>query len=306
MKSGVIIAMLSPLLAAAQVPQALLDTATIRIGEQARITLLIDPDPDQLRSAIEWPQLPDTIGKIEIVQEGPIDTLIGDGVQLSRVLKITSFDTGFWAIPPFIFKIDGQDHATAPLLLEVRGVELGSDPQLKDIKPIHEVPFNILHWSYANWYWIVLSIVLIAAAILYWRWWRARPEVPVEATVPTPTIPLHDRIIAQMRDLEKERLWQNGAHKEYHSRLTDLLRNYVEERYQVPALESTTDELIKELRVGPVDREQLTRLRNMLELSDMVKFAKFIPSPIDNEQILQNAIRFVQETPNTRPAVIDA
>jgi hypothetical protein len=99
-----------------------------------------------------------------------------------------------------------------------------------------------------------------------------------------------------MRALEDQRLWQQGDHKAYHSKLTDILRGYIEERYQVPALESTTDELIKELRVSSLPTEQRDRLENMLRLADLVKFAKTLPSPQENEQMMAGGIQFVETT----------
>ncbi len=311
MRCPAVIAILLPFVLTAQVPVALLDTTTIRIGEQAIITLAIDLSHDQLRTNIAWPQIPDTIGRIEVVKVSSIDTLSiatgtpADRVQLSQTLAITSFDTGFWAIPPFIFKLEGQDHETTPQLLEVRGVDLGADPQLRDIKPIHEVAFDPVQWLQGYWPWLLAIAAAIGLAIGLVRWWRNRPVI-THVPAATPEVPIHERILAQLREVEKERLWQNGSHKEYHSRITDLLRAYTEERFEVPALESTTDELVKELRVGPIDRDQLARLRNILELSDMVKFAKFVPAPAENEQVLQNAIRFVEGTAMRRNAPIDA
>ncbi|MBK6343000.1 MAG: hypothetical protein IPF41_10550 [Flavobacteriales bacterium] len=97
-------------------------------------------------------------------------------------------------------------------------------------------------------------------------------------------------------------LWQQGQHKAYQSRLTDLLRGYIEARYQVPALERTTDELMHELRVRPLEKRAQVLLGNMLHNADMVKFAKALPSPQENEQLMASARRFVMATAETDPA----
>jgi hypothetical protein len=114
---------------------------------------------------------------------------------------------------------------------------------------------------------------------------------------------LYQRVLAALETLEKERLWQQGDHKGYHSRITDLLRGYIEERYHVPALESTTDELIRELRVSPLSTDQRGQLENMLRLADMVKFAKTTPSSEENERMMTSTVRFVSETRSTSELV---
>jgi hypothetical protein len=298
------ICMSLPMLVRGQVPTATLDTNVIRVGEQAVLLLTVDLLPGATGTTVEWPLLEDRLGEhIEIVSIGPPDTVVTEDVaslppilHLVRELRITSFDTGFRAIPPFKFIIGGTVRETAPLLLEVRGVDLGDEPALRDIKPLHEIPFSLMAWFRGNWYWIVAILAL--GAFLYWlaAFIRDRQQyrpLPV-STAPEP--PLHERILARLKELEDRRLWQKGLHKEYHSTLTDLLRHYIEERYGVAAMERTTDELMRELRVSPLDKDQLMRLRNMLELSDMVKFAKAVPSPEENEQMMLGAVRLVKET----------
>ncbi|MBK9196654.1 MAG: hypothetical protein IPO17_17060 [Flavobacteriales bacterium] len=117
-----------------------------------------------------------------------------------------------------------------------------------------------------------------------------------------PGFPLHERVLLQLEALDRERVWQQGDHKSYQSRLTDLLRGYIEERYRVPALERTTDELLHELRVSPLSMEQQSLLANLLRLADMVKFAKALPSPQENEQMMVSAVRFIRETVPTNRA----
>jgi len=128
---------------------------------------------------------------------------------------------------------------------------------------------------------------------------RRRPRRGQPPAVQEERLPLHERVLRELEALERERLWQQGTHKEYHSRLTGLLRGYIEERYRVPALESTTDELLAELRVSPLTTDQRNRLANMLRLADLVKFAKALPSPQENEGMMAAANAFVRETAGT-------
>ncbi|HRF80033.1 MAG TPA: hypothetical protein PL070_08100 [Flavobacteriales bacterium] len=293
------IALLLPVLAWAQPGashvDARLETTQIRIGEPARLELEVSYPAN---SSVIWPQLADTItARIEIVDAGVVDTVANNGGLLRQVrtLTITAFDSGFWAIPPFQFIVQGEPMATKALLLEVHSVPVDPSGRPRDIKPMHEGPFSLAYWFHENLVWIglgVLGSLLLGALIVALK--RERPN-PLDTVVEI-TVPLKDRILAGLDALEKDRVWQQGDHKSYQSRLTDLLRSYIEERFRVPAMESTTDELLKELRVSPLSKDHRAQLENMLRLADMVKFAKALPSPQENEQMMAAAIRFVNET----------
>ncbi len=297
------IGLLLPFPSPGQVPTAVLDTTVIRIGEQTDLLLTVDLQGIEPGTPIIPPRIADTLQRhVHVVQVSEWDTVRtsmpggADIIQLVQRIRITSFDTGFWAIPPYLFTIGQVGAETRPLLLEVRGVDLGEVPELRDIKDIHEVPFSLASWVRRHWHWILLP--LVAALLLWWlvAYWRRRPRPVVQENSTEPQQPLHERVLQRLHALQEERLWQNGEHKLYHSRLTDLLRGYIEERYNVPALERTTDELMQEMRVAPISADHRLMLRNMLELSDMVKFAKATPSPAENEMMMANAIVFVKET----------
>ncbi|MFZ1693871.1 MAG: hypothetical protein WAT74_11780 [Flavobacteriales bacterium] len=171
-----------------------------------------------------------------------------------------------------------------------------------DIKPIHRLPFSPLWWAMQHWTWIAgaLATALLVALIVFLV--RRKREPAQEAIPQEERVELHQRVLAQLDALERERLWQQGLHKPYQSRLTDLLRGYIEERYEVPALERTTDELLLELRVSPLSSEHQALLGNMLRAADMVKFAKALPGPQENEQLMASARRFVIATASTNHA----
>lgn len=273
------------------------DTTVLRIGEQVHLTLKVD-HPSSVR-AVQWPAIGDTLNAhVEVLADSGVDSTQGDGGMLRQVrtITVTSFDSGFWAIPPFTFTVDGVTSVTEALLLEVRAVPADSSNTIRDIKDIHTLPFSMLYWVREHLAWvagIAAAIVALVLVILYMR----RRKSPVPAPMGTENeLPLHARVLEALGLLEKQRLWQQGDHKAYHTRITDLLRGYIEERFRIPAMESTSDELLKELRISPLNNDQRGQLENMLRLADMVKFAKTIPSPQENEQMMAAARRFVQET----------
>jgi len=298
MRSIGILLLLWPILAQAQVPSASLDTAVLRIGEQVELLLSINLPTDAPAGMVNWPVFGDTlINQLEVVRKGPVDSVQdAAGLHLTQRIFLTSFDTGHWAIPPFAFVVSGSSRETRPLLIEVRSVALDDPKVQRPAKTIYEVPFSIGYWIRAHLVELLAglgALVLIIAGLFYLT--RKRKTVPAPV-VEAPMEPVHLRTLRSLRELDASRLWQQGEHKAYHSRITDLLRSYIEERYQVPAMESSTDELLQELGVSPMNNEQRTHLENMLRLADLVKFAKAKPTPAENEQMMAGAIRFVEAT----------
>ncbi|MBL7951527.1 MAG: hypothetical protein JNM62_07395 [Flavobacteriales bacterium] len=292
------IALILPLLSMGQnsYVDVRMDTAVIRIGEQVKLHLEVSYTT---KESVQWPALSDTLNRhVEIVKDSGIDTTQASNglMRQVRTLAITSFDSGFWAVPPFRFLVNGAPMETEALLLEVRTVPLDTALTLRGIHDIQVLPFSVQYWIRQHALWIVGGAALLAA-IITMLYFLLRKKSPVQQRQAAQVMmPLHHRILAALSDLDKQRLWQQGDHKSYHSRLTDLLRGYIEERFRIPAMESTTDELVKELRISPLNGEQRMQLENMLRLADMVKFAKAVPSPQENERMMTEATRFVTET----------
>jgi hypothetical protein len=111
-----------------------------------------------------------------------------------------------------------------------------------------------------------------------------------------PIIPPHLIALEKLKKLEDEKLWQKGEIKKFHIDLTDIIREYMESRYNMMAVESTTAEIIDQLRNYLDDRIIIEKVREFLELSDLVKFAKLIPIPDENEKCMKVAYEFVDLT----------
>ncbi len=283
----------------AQVVTVRADTTALRIGEHVTLTLEVQWDPQQAVPDVEWPVVGDTLSSpLEVIAVTDQDTMQGPDalMRIVRRVKITSFDTGYWPIAPFAFTVNGRPLETEALLLEVRPTQLDEGGALRDIRDIHEVPFSFLHWLGNNSPWLLGFLVLLALALLIALAIRKRRQRGPATEKEAPPLPLHERVIAELRGVEAQKLWQSGEDKTYQARVTDLVRGYIEERYSVPALERTTDELLRELRLSSMELEQRNRLANMLKLADLVKFAKGIPSNLENERLMIEAIRFVQDT----------
>ena len=283
---------------------AVLDTTVIRLGEQVKLDLEVVYRVDQGSPGIViWPSLADTLTKqIEVVWDGGVDTALVDAPRdpylfaQRRRLVVTAWDSGFWAIPPFRFVVATDTVETAPLLLEVRTLPVDTSQAYRDIKDIYDVPFSWRQWLRENWPYLAGGVAVLALLLVVaWRVRKMRNR-PVPTAPEAPPVPLHQRVIDALRAVEHQRLWQQGEVKAHHSAVTDLLRGYIEERYQVPALERTTDELALALKLSPMSSAHREQLTNLLRLADLVKFAKLSPAPLENEQMIPTAIRLVQET----------
>ena len=274
------------------------DTSKIRIGEQIILnyTYLLPSNED-----IQLPNFKDTISKnLEIIELISIDTTFPDG-DISKVIydqkiRITSFDTGFHVIPPVKIYMESDSLVSNPLLIKVGAPELGEKPEMKDIKPPLDVSFSLLEFLSDYWEWFVLGLILIGLFAFYWFYWRNR-EVEVEIIEPEePSLPSHEIALQKFNDLKEKDYLKKKKFKAFHVEMSEILREYLENRYEIHAMEQTTGEIMANLEFMGISHEQVNKLRRLLGLSDMVKFAKTEPTVSDSELGLKHCVEFVEAT----------
>ena len=275
--------------------KASLDTNVILIGKQVQLSLELKQDKNL---NIQWPVVPDTLGKIEIVSRGNIDTVqTQDAKTLYRkqILTITAFDSGYFVIPPFDFlQVTSGDTITSstnPLLLTAVIMPIDTTKAIHDIKGLAEVPFN---WrDYINYIigGIIALILILIGIYLYLRYGK---KVKLEVFAAKPKIPAHEIALAALKKLDEEKHWQNGRYKYYHSAISEIIRTFIEEHWQVRAMEQTTDEIMSQSRILELESESRRQLEALLKLSDLAKFAKHQPLANENEQSMRDAVTFVK------------
>ena len=108
--------------------------------------------------------------------------------------------------------------------------------------------------------------------------------------------PSHELALQQLEELEQQQMWQNGEVKGYHTALTYIVREYLENRYGIQALEQTTDEILAQLRVRDFDLALSQKLGDVLQTADLVKFAKAQPTAEFHAQAMTYARSFILET----------
>lgn len=289
-------------------PNATLDTANILIGQQAHLRLSVDYRVDQGGSpTITWPAILDTLtSELPVLHDSHVDTLLPDRstdpylFRQERTLTITSWDSGYWAIPPFHFLVNGDTVSTDPLLLTVNTVAVDTTQAFRPIKGIYTVRFNLLDWLRENWTWITAGWFVLLLILGFIVFYKRRRSVLKEAAPAPPPVPAHVLALRALEELRAKKLCEQGLVKEHCAGLADILRAYIETRYDVPALERTTDELIAALRPTSLDQEKRSELEHLLQLADLAKFAKWRPSLPETDKMLANAFLFVQHTTDER------
>ncbi len=275
-----------------------MDTNRIRIGEQIQLEIIFG-FKNEAKQKVVWPEIGDTIRKeIEVIsKEKPVQKKTGNTTEIRQKLIVTSFDSGFWVIPPFKFYLQGDTvplKETNALLLEVQTVPTDTaESSVRDIKPIFEEKFDWkAYLPYVYWGAGILAVLLIILFIILYTVRKKKP-VPV---VKGPSEPPHITAIRTLKGIEEQKIWKEGKYKEYYTAITDVLRIYIEGRYRVHAMELTTDEILQVMRGQVIDLESKRKLQQILELADYVKFAKVTPIEVENEITLTNAFDFVNGT----------
>ena len=283
---------------------AVLDSNSIRIGAQTKLDIYLTYDASaQKNMEILWPEFEDTIKKeIEILNITQIDTTIPNKnkpniIQQRIQLTVTSFDTGAYYIAPFKFIINKDTVNplfTEPLHLLVNTVATDTSlTKVKDIKPPYDEPFD---WRWYLPYAYIGLAILAAIILLIFIIKKLNKKKQVEIVVEKPKIPAHITALATLENIKSEAVWKENKTKEYYSSIADTVRLYIEERFNINALELTSDEIIKIFKSQVVDPESKSKLNQILTLSDFVKFAKQIPIEAEHTLTLNNAFDFVKGT----------
>jgi hypothetical protein len=279
--------------------QAVLDSNTIDLGGQVTLTLTVEKPRG---AVVEFPVFSDTLcGSVEIVNAGKLDSSVNrkdDIMTLEQKLTITAFDTGLLYIEPipFVYRSDGHvdTFRSAPNYLEVLSFPIDTTDTIRDIKGLYKAPVTIREVLP----WVALAMVagLAVWVLLSYLKKRKRNEPFIARSVP-----VEPPDIIALRELERlkaEKVWQQGRIKEYYSRLSDIIRTYLESRYNIMALEQTSFEILLSVQDLTGKDTNYNLLNNLLQLSDLVKFAKAEPEPEENMNQLDNSVQFVR---NTRP-----
>ena len=282
--------------------KASVDTNIILIGDQIKLHFEVNQPKD---FQVNFPIFNDTIiDKIEILDRSNIDTVIvnNNSLLLKQDYLITCFDSGIYEIPEFKFAFKSKNDtltdtiSTRAFYIGVQTIKLDTTQAnaIADIKMPVKAPLTIQEALPYILY--TLAIIVFILLVIYFIRKRKKHEPLIKKR----TKPKEPANVIALRDLDKikqEKYWQKGKIKYYHSIITEVLRMYIENRFDIMAMEKTSGEIISEFTNNKLlDEESFEKLKQILTMADFVKFAKLKPLPDENVSSLQNAYQFVFST----------
>lgn len=298
--------------------QASVQPAEIQIGEQALINLKVIAPKDKI---VQFPVYQkEIIPGLEVLTMLPPDTVIENNVAtMNFKYVVTSFDSTLYYIPNMpVF--DGTDtlysnsfglKVTSPVLKDstvayLEKMNTGQTDsidfrqlQLNDIKPVQKPAFV---WTDYLWIlWIVLGIILLLLLIGLVIVLVLRKKNKGYFFTPPQVLPPHVRALQELDKLKAGKIWQQDREKEYYTKITDILRIYMFERYRINAMEMTSGEILAEIRKRSDEDSVYNNLVQILSVADRVKFAKHKPYMDENDLSLINAYFFVNQTREPDP-----
>lgn len=276
--------------------QSMVDTSDIYIGDQLTYSIIIKHDKN-LR--IKQPGEGVNLGMFEIKNYNFSKPVEKDGVITQRYdFTIAVFDTGSYTIPAFpvaYFPDSTKQYKiieAAPVDIHVKSLLAGEKaPKLKDVKAPIDIPFDyVLLYTISG-----IALILIVAAILGYRAWKSKKETGFLFSSPPKARPAHEIALDALKELYNSDLLEKEQYKNFFSKLSEILRLYIEGRFFVSALEETTYEIMYDMEKH-LEEKHIVMLTFVLEQSDLVKFAKYIPDKKTIDHIKEQSELFIHET----------
>ena len=268
----------------------------IFIGQQAHMTVDVTADKDAKVTFPDWKPMSYLVPGVELLAiDG--DTVDADNGQqtIRRRLTITSFDENLYPLPPVEVKVGGNVFKGNQLALKVITVDVDTlhPNQFYPPKDVQNNPFLWSEWRTPFLLSLLFVALLFAALWLYLRL-KANKPIITSIRIIKKVLP-HQRAMKAIDEIKAEHMTASEDQKEYYTRLTDTLRQYIRERFGFNAMEMTTSEIIFHLQESG-DSTMIAELKDLFETADLVKFAKYSTLMGENDMNLVNAINFIDLT----------
>jgi hypothetical protein len=283
--------------------EASTDTTAYQIGDYIHFTIQIRADKNL---SVMGPAVSDTLAGMELINQLAPQKAVKDNQQvIIYSYTFSKYDSSNVTIPPIAVyygtKGDTTERSinTNSVYFTVRPVKVDIKEDIKDVKEPLKIP---LDWKWIV-FWVLIGLIIITAVYYFYRRYRkSKAEyIPEKVVV---KIPPHVTALKSLRALSEKQLWQKGMVKEYHSEITEIIRRYFEERFNLPALEMTSGEAVEELQRRRGTETIIEDTQNFLSNADLVKFAKYQPLASVNEEMMKQAEEIVKKTKTDSQEII--
>lgn len=285
--------------------KAEVDRAMITIGDPVTYTVMIRSAPNvQILSSIPYP--PKDLFQIKKIEEIKTDDA---GMNVTgRKFTLTAFQLGEYILDPVEveYRVKGAGGGSTPkeeirkiqtsrIFITVKSVGDGKPAtDIRGIKSVISIPLNVTAMILSG-----AAVLLVLLAPFLIRWWKKRRAMP-----PAPKVVLtpEQEAIGQLNRLFDSELLREGRVKEYYFVLSEILRGYLEKRYKISAVESTTFEITRMFKSIDVPADLKNKIRDVLEAADLAKFAKWKPEAADVAMINKQSIEIVEASKPREPS----
>ncbi len=279
-----------------------LDSTTVLIGDQLGVGISLFVPEGAAIAEINYSKWAES-GQAEILDQSPLNTVkAGPTTLMEQRLLLTTFDSGYHRFEPLevVYLQDGVRDTTysSDLAMTVATIPVTRESQIRDNKDIIEEEIN---WLDALPYFA--GLVLLGLLVLFGRQLLFKKKAPIKEPPPPPR-PAHEIALEQLEQLEADAPWQRGEIKAFQSDLTFVLRSYLENRFDIQALEATSPEINQAMAKQSLDENG--RIRSVLDIADMVKFAKAKPELSAHPKALETVRAFVLDTRKPDPVATES
>ena len=280
---------------------ASIDSVQMFIGEQAKLTIQAVQPHDHV---LQFPLFSDSVASnLELVATLKPDTVLldNDRLQVTNSYIVTSFDSALVYHPGFEVLVGEEVYLTNPITIKIVDMPVDTTQQaITDIKDVYQPPIDWMFYLTIAGY--ILLAILILSLIIYVvnKYLKSRNSEETEPEAePIDPRKAHEIAYEELEALRQKQLWQTQQFKVYYTELTDILRRYISNRYAIEAMEQTTDDIVTEFRKNKELKEkkdEIKLLTDVLQIADLVKFAKWQPLPDECERSFHQVSQFIDQT----------
>lgn len=283
---------------------ASIDSVQMFIGEQAKLTIQALQPQDH---TLQFPIFSDSItSNLELVSTLKPDTVLLENsmLQVTNTYIVTSFDSALVYHPGFEIKAGDNIYLTNPISIKIVDMPIDTTQQaITDIKDIYQPPIDWMFYLTIAGYTILAVLIIVLIIYLLNKYLKSRNTNQSEPQ-PEPIDPrkAHEIAYDELEALRQKQLWQSQQFKTYYTELTEILRRYISNRYAIDAMEQTSDDILSEFRRNKELKDkkaEIKLLNDVLQLADLVKFAKWQPLPDECERSFHQVTQFIDKTKET-------